>query len=63
MPTAKLVSRIFHSDRWRETAMHAHRNGQFTFVRRGLVNLETEAGIWVVPPGRLAWIPPRLRHA
>jgi AraC-like DNA-binding protein len=63
MQTAKLVSRIFHSDRWRETAMHAHRNGQFTFVRRGLVNLETEAGIWVVPPGRLAWIPPRLRHA
>ena len=49
--------------RGHEAKLHAHAAGQFTFVTRGLVSLETERGVWVVPRGRLAWIPPRLRHA
>ena len=43
--------------------MHAHTDGQFTFVSQGLVSTETESGVWVVPAGRLAWIPPGLPHA
>ena len=61
----QLIRKSFGSDgsRGHEAKLHAHAAGQFTFVTRGLVSLETERGVWVVPRGRLAWIPPRLRHA
>ncbi len=58
-----VTGRTFHGAIGHEMAMHAHEDGQFTFVRQGLVSTETETGVWVVPAGRLAWIPPGLRHA
>jgi AraC-like DNA-binding protein len=58
-----LTRRAFRSDLSHGTQLHAHRLGQFTFVSRGLISIVTETGAWVCPTGRLAWIPPGLRHA
>jgi len=44
-------------------APHAHRRGQLVFARSGVMQVETEAGLWVVPPQRAVWVPPRMRHA
>ena len=43
--------------------MHLHDTGQLTYVREGVVSIETDFGFWVAPTGRLAWIPPRVSHA
>jgi AraC-like DNA-binding protein len=44
-------------------APHAHRRGQLVFARSGVMQVETEAGLWIVPPQRAVWVPPRMRHA
>ena len=41
---------------------HAHERGQFTCIISGVLNQETDAGIWVVPQRRLVWIPPGTVH-
>jgi AraC-like DNA-binding protein len=58
-----ISGRVLHSDIRHEMSMHEHADGQFTFVRKGLISLETETGVWVIPQGRLAWVPAGLRHA
>ena len=64
MPRRKnLLGKTFHHDMRNEMSMHDHATGQFTFVRKGLISIETESGVWVVPEGRLAWVPAGLRHA
>jgi len=42
---------------------HFHDRGQFIFIEAGLSSLQTEAGNWIVPVRRVAWLPPRMRHA
>ena len=42
---------------------HAHAGGQFILIETGLSHLQTEAGAWIIPNHRVAWIPPRIRHA
>jgi AraC-like DNA-binding protein len=42
---------------------HAHAGGQFILTETGLSHLQTEAGAWIIPNHRVAWIPPRIRHA
>src|SRR5260221_2263296 len=44
-------------------APHAHRCGQLVFARSGVMQVETAAGLWIVPPQRAVWVPPRMRHA
>ena len=58
-----VVGHTFHGAMGHEVAMHSHPDGQFTFVSRGLISTETERGVWLVPAGRLAWIPPGLAHS
>ena len=41
---------------------HAHAEGQLTFAASGLVQVRTEAGVWMVPPQLAAWVPPGVRH-
>lgn len=45
------------------TAWHTHATGQLCCVETGLLSVETELGRWVVPTGRLGWIPPAAPHA
>jgi AraC-like DNA-binding protein len=41
---------------------HAHDTGQFILVEAGTSHLYTELGTWIIPPRRIAWVPPRVRH-
>lgn len=50
-------------DRGGRAAFHVHRRAQLLFVVRGALRLETEAGLWLVPPGHAAWVPGGLDHA
>lgn len=45
------------------TEEHSHSKGQLFSLQSGLAVLETAAGIWMLPPGRCAWIPPGRRHS
>ena len=45
------------------TRWHAHDTGQFILVEAGTSHLHTELGTWIIPPRRIAWVPPRVRHA
>ena len=44
------------------TRWHAHDTGQFVLVEAGTSHLHTELGTWIIPPRRIAWVPPRVRH-
>ena len=42
--------------------LHAHPEGQLTFAASGMVQIHTEAGVWMVPPQLASWVPPGIRH-
>lgn len=48
-------------DAW-EMPFHEHRKAQLLVATRGLITLETSAGLWVVPPQGAIWIPGGLSH-
>jgi len=46
-----------------ETRVASHPEAQLCGLDRGLAILETEAGAWMCPPGRCAWIPSGMVHS
>jgi AraC-like DNA-binding protein len=42
--------------------LHAHEEGQLTFAASGMVQVHTNAGVWLVPPQLAAWVPAGVRH-
>lgn len=42
---------------------HAHDVAQLLFASRGLMQVKTPKGQWLVPPQRAVWIPPATEHA
>lgn len=46
-----------------EKILHRHPEGQIWAVRKGLVTAELDGGSWVLPQGRIGWIPPGMPHA
>ena len=42
--------------------LHSHDEGQLTFAASGMVQIHTEAGIWLVPPQLAAWVPAGMVH-
>lgn len=42
---------------------HMHREAQLLFAARGVMQVTTPQGRWLVPPARAVWLPPRLEHA
>ena len=42
--------------------LHSHDEGQLTFAAAGMVQIQTEEGVWAVPPLLAAWIPPGVQH-
>ncbi len=40
-----------------------HREAQLIFAERGVMQVTTPKGRWLVPPARAVWVPPRLGHA
>ena len=47
----------------RETPRHRHREAQLLGATRGLLQVSTSAGQWVVPAVHAVWIPPEEPHA
>lgn len=41
---------------------HSHDPAQLLYAASGLLRVETEAGLWVVPPQRAVWIPASMLH-
>ncbi len=62
-PTSTISHRAEDHSRGHYIAPHAHRRGQLVFARSGVMQVETAAGFWIVPPQRAVWVPPRMRHA
>jgi AraC-like DNA-binding protein len=46
-----------------EHLRHRHAAGQLFVIERGLMVVEAGAGRWMMPPGRLGWLPPFWPHA
>jgi len=44
------------------TERHHHMRAQLLYASKGVMTVETSAGIWVVPPLRAVWIPPLTDH-
>jgi len=42
---------------------HSHPEDQLLFASRGVMTLQTKAGVWVVPPLRAVWIPADTPHS
>ena len=45
-----------------ELPRHSHRKAQLLFADSGMITLEADAGLWVVPPQGAVWIPSGLVH-
>jgi AraC-like DNA-binding protein len=54
---------LVESDVRHAAPTHVHEQGQLTYIERGVLSLETEAGGWAIPAGRLHWIPAGIAHA
>lgn len=45
-----------------ERGAHSHTEGQLFLVQQGVVTVEIEGARWVMPPGCIGWVPPRIEH-
>lgn len=43
--------------------LHAHTEAQLLFASRGVMQVTTPKGRWLVPPRRAVWLPPTREHA
>ena len=41
---------------------HHHQRGQLMHAVSGVAQITTQGGIWILPPQRALWVPPRMRH-
>ena len=44
-------------------ALHHHNNDQLIYASNGVISVETEDGMWVVPPTRAVWVPAKVSHS
>ena len=44
-------------------AAHWHREGQILFAERGVMQVKTARGHWLVPSERAVWLPPGIEHS
>src|ERR1019366_7594566 len=42
---------------------HMHREAQLVYAVKGMMQVTTPKGRWLVPPDRAVWVPARLEHA
>lgn len=58
----RVVAHAADLNRGAATEWHHHERGQLIYTRAGAANVRTEDGIFVLPPDRALWIPPRVSH-
>ncbi|MBW8727983.1 MAG: helix-turn-helix domain-containing protein [Inquilinus limosus] len=54
--------RRFHHDGRFDGPIHAHERGQLFALHRGLALIRSGAGDWIMPSGRLCWMPAGVPH-
>ena len=42
---------------------HVHREAQLVYAAKGMMQVTTPKGRWLVPPDRAVWVPARLEHS
>ena len=45
-----------------QMAMHSHPMGQLSYIADGAFRLRTNQGRWIVPKGRIVWVPAEVKH-
>lgn len=45
-----------------DSGTHTHEMGQLLFTQQGCIRISLEKRLSLLPPGRVAWIPPHVRH-
>ena len=60
----KLPFRVYRAAKLRSESLppHSHEEGQLTFAASGMVQIHTDAGVWLVPPQLAAWVPAGMTH-
>lgn len=48
--------------RGHDTAEHNHPRAQLVYARAGVMKVMTEAGSWIIPPGKAVWVPCWMKH-
>src|SRR3954453_23035925 len=46
-----------------DTGRHAHPRAQLLYAIAGVMRVETDGALFVVPPGTGLWVPPSVSHA
>lgn len=41
---------------------HSHKWGQLIYAARGVMHVEADAAVWIVPPARAVWVPAAVPH-
>lgn len=54
---------ILTREKKEESQPHYHLRGQFVYIQSGILNIKTEGASWILPEGRLGWIPKRKVHS
>lgn len=57
-PVAGIASRLVHHD----SGVHSHRRGQLLFAHAGSIRIAMPGLMSMLPPIRVAWIPPGMQH-
>jgi AraC-like DNA-binding protein/quercetin dioxygenase-like cupin family protein len=61
--TAQLATLCYDFDRAQNIPEHSHPEDQLIFASKGVMTVQTQHGIWVVPPLRAVWIPAETSHS
>jgi len=48
--------------RQHDSGLHSHQMGQLLFSQQGCMRITLNESICILPPARIAWIPPRVEH-
>lgn len=55
------TEQVIHPSKY-QTEWHSHEYGQITRIDVGVLVIEATHGKWLVPHGRICWIPPKQQH-
>src|SRR5580704_14274403 len=61
-PVAEMAGGSWDFEHGHVLPRHAHVEDQLLFASEGVMTVETDDGIWVVPPLRAVWIPAETKH-
>lgn len=62
-PAADLTTLIYDYPAFYFVPEHFHAEAQLVFSSRGVMTMTVGSELWVVPPNKAVWIPPKLEHS